>query len=70
MIVVGPEGGLAADERNALEVLGAVFGSVSPYRLRSETAAAALTAVVMCDLRGGGTGTTDSIDSSDGNHLD
>lgn len=49
-IVVGPEGGLAPDERADLEALGAMFGSVSSSRLRSETAAAAMTAVVLRDL--------------------
>ncbi|UCH82920.1 MAG: 16S rRNA (uracil(1498)-N(3))-methyltransferase [Candidatus Latescibacterota bacterium] len=45
-IVVGPEGGLTTAEHEALSAVNAVFVSVSPHRLRSETAAAALTAMV------------------------
>jgi 16S rRNA (uracil1498-N3)-methyltransferase len=46
MIVVGPEAGLTPDERSRLESLGCEPASVSNYRLRSETAAAALTGLV------------------------
>jgi 16S rRNA (uracil1498-N3)-methyltransferase len=42
MVVVGPEAGLSDDETAALTRAGAREGSVSPFRLRSETAAAAL----------------------------
>ncbi len=46
MIVVGPEGGLTPDERGRLDSLGCEPVSVSTHRLRSETAAAALTGLV------------------------
>lgn len=42
MIVVGPEGGLTDRERAALAAAGARPVSISPFRLRSETAAASL----------------------------
>lgn len=42
LIVVGPEGGFVPAERTGLESIGALFASVSRYRLRSETAAAAM----------------------------
>lgn len=45
MIVVGPEGGLTDRERGALGAVGARAVSVSPFRLRSETAAASLVAL-------------------------
>jgi len=45
MIVVGPEGGLIDRERGALAAVGARAVSVSPFRLRSETAAASLVAL-------------------------
>jgi 16S rRNA (uracil1498-N3)-methyltransferase len=45
MIVVGPEGGLTDRERGALAAVGARAVSVSPFRLRSETAAASLVAL-------------------------
>jgi 16S rRNA (uracil1498-N3)-methyltransferase len=57
MIVVGPEGGLTPDERDRLGSLGCESASVSAYRLRSETAAAALTGLV-------------GMSSSDGNSID
>jgi 16S rRNA (uracil1498-N3)-methyltransferase len=47
MVVVGPEAGFSDPEREALEARGARFVSVSPYRLRSETAAVALVAAVL-----------------------
>ncbi len=70
MMVVGPEGGFVTDERAGLEALGAVFASVSPYRLRSETAAAAMTAVVLGGVGSGADGASDSIDSADDYPLD
>jgi 16S rRNA (uracil1498-N3)-methyltransferase len=57
MIVVGPEGGLTQDERARLESLGCESASVSAYRLRSETAAAAFTGLV-------------GVSGSDGNSID
>ena len=53
MMIVGPEGGLAGRERAALAESGARFASVSPHRLRSETAAVALLSSV---LAGGSAG--------------
>lgn len=52
MIVVGPEGGLDSVERSELGALGAVFVSVSPHRLRSETAAAALLTLALARSEG------------------
>lgn len=46
MVVVGPEAGLTQEETAALVTAGAREGSVSPFRLRSETAAAALVAAL------------------------
>ena len=46
MMVVGPEGGLIAAELDKLEATGAEVASVSIHRLRSETAAAALTSLI------------------------
>lgn len=46
MALVGPEAGFSADERGALERAGVRFVSVSPHRLRSETAAVALVAAL------------------------
>ena len=45
-IVVGPEAGLSGYETEALVRAGARIASVSPFRLRSETAAAALVAAL------------------------
>ena len=45
-IVVGPEPGLTAGERQVLGELSAIFVAVSSRRLRAETAAVALTALV------------------------
>jgi 16S rRNA (uracil1498-N3)-methyltransferase len=42
LVVVGPEAGLTDGEVKALEEVGAELVSVSPHRLRSETAAVAL----------------------------
>jgi 16S rRNA (uracil1498-N3)-methyltransferase len=53
MIVVGPESGLASEERDAFEAVGCEFGSVSAHRLRSETAAAALTSHILSQTRHG-----------------
>ena len=50
-IVVGPEGGLNAAEREVLSSAGAEFVSASTHRLRSETSAAALTTLVLASLR-------------------
>jgi len=47
MIVVGPEGGFTDREHGALAAAGAISVSVSPFRLRSETAAASLTALAL-----------------------
>ncbi len=58
LIVVGPEGGLTASEHEQLAAAGAEFVSVSRFRLRAETAAAAITTLVMS-----GAGGFDSIDS-------
>lgn len=44
IVVVGPEGGLVDDEREALRDAGANLVSISPHRLRAETAALALVA--------------------------
>lgn len=46
MLVVGPEAGLTDEETEALKRAGARTASVSPFRLRAETAAAALVAVL------------------------
>lgn len=46
LVVVGPEAGLAEAEFGALEEVGAVFATVTPRRLRAETAAVALVAVL------------------------
>ncbi|MEJ2720258.1 MAG: RsmE family RNA methyltransferase, partial [bacterium] len=45
-IVVGPEAGLTSSERQVLGGLGAIFVAASSHRLRAETAAVALTALV------------------------
>lgn len=42
VVIVGPEAGFAPSERDSLARSGAVFARASAYRLRSETAAAAL----------------------------
>lgn len=47
LIVVGPEGGFSEAERDQLVGAGAELVSVSRFRLRAETAAAAIAAVVM-----------------------
>ena len=47
LIVIGPEGGFTTSEHEQLAAAGAEFVSVSRFRLRAETAAAAITAVVM-----------------------
>ena len=47
LIVVGPEAGLTTDEVDRLEAAGCVLHSVSVHRLRSETAAAALTGALL-----------------------
>jgi 16S rRNA (uracil1498-N3)-methyltransferase len=55
VVVVGPESGLAESERAALAGVGARLVSVSPHRLRSETAAVALLSVALSGkLRGEG----------------
>lgn len=46
LVVVGPEGGLLPDELDRLVESGIRSVSVSPHRLRAETAAAALTSLV------------------------
>lgn len=47
LVVVGPEGGFVEQEREALARSGAVFVTVAPTRLRSETAAVSLTSQVL-----------------------
>lgn len=47
MIIVGPEPGLTADERERLRDCGCQLGSISSHRLRSETAALVLSALVL-----------------------
>ena len=47
LVVVGPEAGLTTDEVGRLEAAGCVLRSVSLHRLRSETAAAALTGALL-----------------------
>ncbi|MEE9268677.1 MAG: RsmE family RNA methyltransferase [Candidatus Krumholzibacteria bacterium] len=54
LIVVGPEAGLSGDEKRQLEKCGCEFVSVSAYRLRSETSAAALTAALLAPSCDGG----------------
>jgi len=49
LAIVGPEAGLTAEECAALRATGAVFASVSKYRLRSETAAVALVSALKRD---------------------
>jgi len=49
MLVIGPEGGLTDDEYQRLDTAGCRRVSVSAKRLRSETAAAALTILVGLD---------------------
>jgi 16S rRNA (uracil1498-N3)-methyltransferase len=61
-IVVGPEGGLSPEERGRLESQGCELVSVSAYRLRSETAAATLAAIV-----GAGGGGETGSPGADGN---
>jgi 16S rRNA (uracil1498-N3)-methyltransferase len=51
-LIVGPEGGLTRGERDALSGVGSTVVSISHNRLRSETAAAALVALVRDDLNG------------------
>jgi 16S rRNA (uracil1498-N3)-methyltransferase len=51
LIIVGPEGGFTDDERNGLAAAGGELVSVSRFRLRSETAAAAMAAIVMSSDR-------------------
>ncbi|UCG50831.1 MAG: 16S rRNA (uracil(1498)-N(3))-methyltransferase [Candidatus Latescibacterota bacterium] len=63
MIIVGPEGGFTEREKTDLSSIGSIYASVSSNRLRSETAAASLAAVVQGLRRGRATGATDSIDS-------
>lgn len=46
LVVVGPEAGLSAAERDLLAGRGAAFAAIGAYRLRSETAAVALVAAV------------------------
>lgn len=46
MIVIGPEGGFVTEETEQLRAAGCELGSVSAHRLRSETAAVALTSFV------------------------
>ena len=46
MIVVGPEGDLTGEERDRLVAVGGELASISTHRLRAETAAAVLTALV------------------------
>jgi 16S rRNA (uracil1498-N3)-methyltransferase len=50
VVIVGPEGGFTAEERQRLESAGAEFVSVSPNRLRAETAAVAMTTLLLADL--------------------
>lgn len=38
VLVVGPEGGIAPSEREALEAAGAVLGSVGPMVMRTSSA--------------------------------
>jgi 16S rRNA (uracil1498-N3)-methyltransferase len=47
LIVVGPEGGLVREERDALARGGAAFATAAPTRLRSETAAVSLISQVL-----------------------
>jgi 16S rRNA (uracil1498-N3)-methyltransferase len=46
LIIIGPEGGFSDEEWERLESADAVVGSISSHRLRSETAAAAMTAAL------------------------
>ena len=46
LIIVGPEGGFSGEEWERLESTDVVVGSISRHRLRSETAAAAMTAAL------------------------
>jgi 16S rRNA (uracil1498-N3)-methyltransferase len=56
-IVVGPEGGLTAEEVEAFEALGAVSATLGPTILRTETAAVVALSLVVFALGGlGGTG--------------
>jgi 16S rRNA (uracil1498-N3)-methyltransferase len=47
LVVVGPEAGLDARERESLQGAGAVLATASPYRLRAETAALVLVSRVV-----------------------
>jgi 16S rRNA (uracil1498-N3)-methyltransferase len=45
-VIVGPEGGLADDERHSLQCAGAMSVALTPWVLRSETAAVAATLAI------------------------
>ena len=51
-VVVGPEGGLAAEEVAALEAIGAVPVTLGATILRAETAAVVATALAIHELGG------------------
>ena len=53
-LVVGPEGGLSAEEVNALEARGAVVASLGPTVMRTETAAVVSLALAIASLGGMG----------------
>jgi 16S rRNA (uracil1498-N3)-methyltransferase len=53
-LVVGPEGGLAAEEVAALEAIGATVASLGPNILRTETAAVVALALAIEALRAAG----------------
>jgi 16S rRNA (uracil1498-N3)-methyltransferase len=53
-LIVGPEGGLAAEEVAALEALGATAATLGPNILRTETAAVVALALAIEALRGPG----------------
>ncbi len=46
MVVIGPEAGFTSREKEALKDAGCILATISPYRLRAETAAVVLTAAV------------------------
>jgi len=47
LVIIGPEGGFVREERDALAQRGAMFASIGPTRLRSETAAVSLTSQIL-----------------------